>query len=76
MESVGKPGSVSIDETNTIPPEQRCEMQTNLYGRTGLWSVERSTRMSRERTCPEHGRCAGLDCAPRHRAGGGEPIDK
>ena len=31
--------------------------------------------MPRERTCPEHVRCAGLDCDPWHRAGGGEPID-
>ena len=36
VESVGKPGSVSIDKTNTIPPGTRYEMQSNLYGRTGL----------------------------------------
>ena len=50
VESVGKTGSVSIDETNTIPPGTRYEMQSNLYGRTGLWSVERSTWMPREGT--------------------------
>ena len=36
VESVGKTGSVSIDKANTISPGTRYEMQSNLYGRTGL----------------------------------------
>ena len=75
VESVGKTGSVSIDKTNTIPPGTKVRNAVEPLRRTGLWSVERSTRISRERTCPEHGRCGGIDRAPRHRAGGGEPID-
>lgn len=31
VESVGKPGSVSIAKTNTIPPGTRYEMPSNLY---------------------------------------------
>lgn len=30
VESVGKTGSVAIDETNTIPPGTRYEMLSNL----------------------------------------------
>ena len=50
VESVGKTGSVAIDKTNTIPPGTRYEMLSNLYKRTGLWSVVRSTWMPREGT--------------------------
>lgn len=69
VESVGKTGSVSIDMTNTIPPGTKVRNSVEPLQRTGLWSVERSNRMSRERTCPEHGRCGGLD-----RALGIEPV--
>lgn len=76
VESVGKLGSVSNDKTNTIPPGTKVRNAVEPLRRTGLWSVERSTWMPREGTCPEYGRCAGIDCDPRHRAGGGEPMDQ
>lgn len=60
MESVGKTGSVSNDKTNTIPPGTKVRNAVEPLRRTGLWSVERSTWMPREGTCPEYGRCAGL----------------
>lgn len=70
--------SAMIDKLNTITPRNNQEMPATIDDEelTDHWSVERSARMSRERTCPEHGRCGGSDREFRLRAGGGEPIDK
>ena len=55
-------------------PKQKCEMPSSIFEElSDLWSIERSTRMSRKRIgCKSPNRKP--DRAPRHRAGGGGPI--
>ena len=76
VENGGESGTVSIDKTQYDPSLNKSAKCPAIFEElSNLWSVERSTRKSRKRTgCKSHNRKP--DRAPRHRAGGGGPIDK